>query len=183
MRYRHIAVIAVGAATAAAVLGTTATPAAGEDSPRTTAQRLPNAAARPGDAQDRAAFDTLLRRQEQAWAEKDGAAFAATFTKDADLVTFNGDHLRTRKAIAQGMQSYFDRYIGDTTLRTLDEHVRFVDRRTAVIVRTSCQVQKGESECRAGSKSVNTNVMTKRNGAWLQQSFQNTRKAELPHSA
>ncbi|GCD46262.1 SgcJ/EcaC family oxidoreductase [Streptomyces paromomycinus] len=134
------------------------------------------------DDQDRAALDALLRRQEQAWADKDGAAFAATFAKDADLVTFNGDYLRTREAIAQGMQYYFDHYIEDTTLRTLDEHVRFVNRRTAVVVRTTCQLPAGESECRAGSESVNTNVLTKKNGIWLQQSFQNTRKTALPRS-
>ncbi|MFE7117094.1 SgcJ/EcaC family oxidoreductase [Streptomyces sp. NPDC057654] len=186
MRYRSITMLTVGTVTAAALLGGTAALAAGAVSPRATPPRPPNAAPHPGNDrdrdQDRAAFDELLRRQERGWADKNGAEFASTFTNDADLVTFNGDYLRTKKAVAQGMQFYFDHYIDDTTLRTLDEHVRFIDRRTAVVVRTTCQLRKGESECRAGSKSVNTNLMTKRNGTWLQQSFQNTRKAELPHS-
>ncbi|MEV5598427.1 SgcJ/EcaC family oxidoreductase [Streptomyces sp. NPDC052496] len=184
MRYRHITLLTltVGTVTAAAMVGAKMALAAGTDSLRTPARRRPGAAAHSGNGQDRAAFDELLRRQEQAWADKDGAAFAATFTEDADLVTFNGDYLRTQDAIAQGMQYYFDHYIGDTTIRTLDQHVRFVNRHTAIIVRTSCQIQAGESECREGSLSVNTNVLTKKNGVWLQQSFQNTRKTELPRS-
>ena len=128
----------------------------------------------------RTAFARILQQQTDAWYHEDGAAFAATFTPDADVVTFNGDHLRTRQGIADGMQYYFDNYIDHTKLRTLDEHIRFAGADLAVIVRTSCQLVPPATECRPDSLSRNTNVMVKRHGRWLQESFQNTRVVALP---
>jgi uncharacterized protein (TIGR02246 family) len=129
---------------------------------------------------DHARFEQLQRQQYDAWHQEDGAAFAATFTENADMVTFNGDHLSTRARIATGMQYYFDNYIGRTTLRELDEHVRYVTPNHVVIVRTTCILNEGESDCRPDSSSTNTNVLVKRHGTWLQDSFQNTRKFDLP---
>ena len=134
-------------------------------------------AGRPGD---QAAFDRIRDRQAEAWYREDGAAFAATYTADADLVTFNGDHLSTREGIAAGMQYYFDNYIDHSVIRYLDEHVTYAGRDLAVIVRTTCLLDHPGEECRDGSLSVNTNVMVREHGTWLQQSFQNTRKVALP---
>ncbi|MFF5260372.1 SgcJ/EcaC family oxidoreductase [Actinomadura viridis] len=125
-------------------------------------------------------FERLKRRQADAWARHDGAAFAATFTPNADVVTFNGDHLRTRQGIAVGMQRYFDEFISDNTIRYLGEHVRFAGPGLAIIVRTTCLVESGEKDCRDDSLSTNTNVMTRHQGRWLQESFQNTRAFSLP---
>lgn len=126
------------------------------------------------------AFAEIRQQQADAWYAEDGAAFAATFTEDADLVTFNGDHLRTRDGIAEGMQYYFDTYIDHTKLHTIDEHIRFAGPNLAVIVRTGCQLVPPSTTCRPDSLSRNTNVMVKRHGRWLQESFQNTRVVALP---
>jgi uncharacterized protein (TIGR02246 family) len=143
----------------------------------TTTASLP-AQARSENAHD--AFARIRDQQADAWYREDGAAFAATFTADADVVTFNGDHLRTREGIAEGMQYYFDTYIDHTRLHTIDEHVRFAGPNLAVIVRTGCQLVPPSTECRPDSLSRNTNVMVKRHGRWLQESFQNTRVVALP---
>jgi uncharacterized protein (TIGR02246 family) len=129
---------------------------------------------------DLAAFDRILQQQHDAWYEEDGAKFAATFTQEADFVTFNGDHLTTREGIATGLQYYFDKYIDHTQLKDLDQHIRFAGQNMAVIVRTSCQLVPPSTECRDGSLTRNTNVLVKRNGKWLQESFQNTRVVALP---
>ncbi|MEV4315285.1 SgcJ/EcaC family oxidoreductase [Actinocrispum sp. NPDC049592] len=129
---------------------------------------------------DRAAFERILREQQDAWYREDGAAFARHFTENADLVTFNGDHLRTRQGIAEGMQYYFDKYIDHTKLKTLSSDVRFTGPSMAIIVRTACQLVPPSTECRADSLSRNTNVMVKRDGRWWQESFQNTRVVALP---
>jgi len=125
---------------------------------------------------DQAAFDALLERQQEAWAEEDGAAFAATFVEDGDMVTFNGDHLATREGIAEGMQYYFDNFIEGNSIAILSEQVRYVESDVVVIVRESCLVNDGETACRADSLSTNTNVLTRERGVWLQTSFQNTRQ-------
>ncbi len=148
------------------------------------AEPTTHGAGRPGGTGDRdralAAFERIRERQADAWFRQDGDAFAATFTADADVVTFNGDHLRTREGIATGMQYYFDSYIEPTRLHTVDEHVRFAGPNLAVIVRTSCQLVPSEPTCRQDSLSRNTNVMVKRHSRWAQESFQNTRVVELP---
>jgi uncharacterized protein (TIGR02246 family) len=129
---------------------------------------------------DLAAFERIATRQEAAWAAEDGAAFAATFTDDADFVTFNGDYLVTRQGIAAGLQHAFDNYIPPSRIVRLDEHIRYVEPDLVFIVRTTCIVNAGQDACRSGSDSRNTNVLSKRHGQWLQTSFQNTRIDPLP---
>jgi uncharacterized protein (TIGR02246 family) len=129
---------------------------------------------------DLAAFDRIMEQQNEAWFREDAEAFAATFTADADLVTFNGDHLRARQGIADGMRYYVDEYIDHTRIRVVDEHVRFAGPRLAIIVRTACQVQPPDTTGRPDSLSRNTNVLVKQRGSWRQESFQNTRFQALP---
>ncbi|MEN3615770.1 SgcJ/EcaC family oxidoreductase [Plantactinospora sp. ZYX-F-223] len=129
---------------------------------------------------DLAAFARILKQQQTAWATEDGNAFAATFTEDADFVTFNGDYLITRQGIAEGLEYYFDNYIPTSHIVPLDEHVRFLQADLAIVVRTTCIIEGNEENCRSGSHSRNTNVLRKRHGEWLQTSFQNTRIQPLP---
>jgi uncharacterized protein (TIGR02246 family) len=129
---------------------------------------------------DQAAFDRLRQLQEDAWARGDGAAWAATFTKDGDMVTFNGDHSSGRERIAGRMQHYFDTYLQGTRLHMLTEQVRYVEPDTVVIVRTGCVLWHDETACTDDALSVNTNVLVERHGRWLQTSFQNTRVRPIP---
>ncbi len=144
------------------------------------AQAAPDGAT--GADRDRAiaAFQRIRAEQADAWFREDGPGFAASFTEDADVVTFNGDHLSTREGIATGMQFYFDNYMEPTRIHTIDEHIRFAGPNLAVIVRTGCLVVPTETTCRPDSMSRNTNVMVKRHGRWQQESFQNTRIVPLP---
>ncbi|WP_158887798.1 SgcJ/EcaC family oxidoreductase [Amycolatopsis anabasis] len=129
---------------------------------------------------DRKLIEDQFRQMETGWWNERGPEFAAAFTEDADLVTFNGDYLRTRPVIAERMQYYFDTYIEKSHIKRLDEHLRFVEPDLAIVVRTTCLVPAGQTGCRAGSDSRNTNVLLKRHGKWLQTSFQNTRIDPLP---
>jgi uncharacterized protein (TIGR02246 family) len=129
---------------------------------------------------DQAAFNRILQQQQDAWFHEDGRAFAETFTTTADLVTFNGDHLRTREGIAKGIQYYFDKYIDHNHIKVLDETVQYSGSDLVFIVRTTCLVQPPDTDCRDGSLSRNTNTLVRRHGRWLQQSFQNTRVVALP---
>jgi uncharacterized protein (TIGR02246 family) len=131
--------------------------------------------------QDLAAIAEIRDTQAQAWYAEDGGAFAATFTSNADMVTFNGDHLQTRAGIATGMQYYFDNYIDHSAIRYLAEDVNVIGPDLVIVVRDTCLlVEPDDADCRDGSLSVNTNVMVKRRGTWLQQSFQNTRVVPIP---
>jgi uncharacterized protein (TIGR02246 family) len=129
---------------------------------------------------DQAAFNRLRSQQDDAWARGDGAAWAATFTQDGDMVTFNGDHLHGRDQITTRMQHYFDAYLRDTRLLMLTEQTRYVEPDTVIIVRTGCVLWDEETTCTDEALSVNTNVLVNRHGRWLQTSFQNTRIRPIP---
>jgi uncharacterized protein (TIGR02246 family) len=129
---------------------------------------------------DQAAFDRLRQRQEDAWARGDATAWAATFSPDGDMVTFNGDHLTGRRHITERMQHYFDAYLAGTRLLMLTEKVRYVEQDTAILVRTGCVLWGEETTCTDEALSVNTNVLVKRDGKWSQSSFQNTRIRPIP---
>ncbi|GAA1019939.1 hypothetical protein Aple_037060 [Acrocarpospora pleiomorpha] len=148
-------------------------------------QSIPTATDVPAETKrrdaDKAAIDKNLAQQHAAWFNEDGAAFAATFHKDSDVVTFNGDHLSGREGIAKAMQYYFDKYIEKSRIRVLDEQpVHWVERDIAVIVRKTCFVPVAETECREDSLTRNINVYVKRDGRWLQSTFQNSRVTPLP---
>jgi len=129
---------------------------------------------------DQAAFDQLRQKQEDAWADGDATAWATTFTPDADMITFNGDYLHGRDDITSRMQHYFDTYLQGTRLLMLTEQVRYLEPDTAIIVRTGCVLWGAETTCTEEALSVNTNVLVKRHGRWLQTSFQNTRIRPIP---
>lgn len=137
------------------------------------------AAPTPGGG-DQGAFDRLRHQQEEAWANGDAVAWAATFTPDGDVVTFNGDHLHGREHITARMRHYLDTYLQGTRLLMLTEQVRHLEPDTAIIVRTGCVLWAEQTTCTDEALSVNTNVLVKRHGRWLQTSFQNTRIRPIP---
>jgi uncharacterized protein (TIGR02246 family) len=128
---------------------------------------------------DLAQLQDLRQRQDAAWAAGDAAAYAALYTTDGDVVTFNGDHLRGRAGIESGMRYYFATYLRGTRLLQNDERIRFIEPDTVVIVRTGCVLWPGEASCTAEGMSINTNIAVKRHGRWLYTSFQNTRVRPL----
>jgi uncharacterized protein (TIGR02246 family) len=52
------------------------------------------------DSTDEAAVHDVYRRLMEGWNQNSGAAFAAVFTDDGDLVGFDGQHLKGRAQIA-----------------------------------------------------------------------------------
>jgi uncharacterized protein (TIGR02246 family) len=130
---------------------------------------------------DELALEQLEQQQMDAWG-RDGAAFAATFTDDADLVDVMGGHFRGRAAITQTMQEGFATFMADTRLsppRT--RTVEFVAPAMAVVITSgNCVIRPGERECRPEDLSIQTKVAIKRDGRWLFRTFQNTRIRTQP---
>jgi uncharacterized protein (TIGR02246 family) len=127
-------------------------------------------------AADEAALADLERRLGEAWG-RDGAAFAATFTEDADFVDVLGGHIHGREAIAQSLQDGFDTFMAGTRLSEPQERtVRFPLPHVAVVVTSGNCVLRGEaSRCRPEDLSIQTKVAVKRNDQWLFTTFQNNR--------
>jgi uncharacterized protein (TIGR02246 family) len=122
------------------------------------------------------ALADLERRQVAAWG-RDGAAFAATFTEDADFVDVTGGHIRGREAIAESLQAGFDTFMAGTRLSEPRQRtVRFPLFDLAVVVsRGNCVLPAGASDCRPEDLSIQTKIAVWRDGQWLFTAFQNNR--------
>jgi uncharacterized protein (TIGR02246 family) len=125
---------------------------------------------------DEAALADLERRHVEAWG-RDGAAFAATFTEDADFVDVMGGHIHSREAIAQSLQAGFDTFMAGTRLSEPQQRtVRFPIPDVAVVVTSgNCVLRPGENRCGPEDVSIQTKVAVKHDGQWLFTTFQNNR--------
>lgn len=125
---------------------------------------------------DEQALERLEQRQLDSWG-RDGAAFAATFTEDADFVDVMGGHLHGRAAIATSLQAGFDTFMADTRLSVPEKRtVEFVTRDLAVVITSgNCVLRPGARECRSEDLSIQTKVAVRQDGQWLFRTFQNTR--------
>jgi uncharacterized protein (TIGR02246 family) len=125
---------------------------------------------------DRAELERLGRQQADAWG-RDGAAFAATFTEDGDLVDVMGGHFHGRAAIEETMTRGFATFMAGTRLSEPEgQTVEFVSPDVAVVITSrNCVLRDGQKECRPEDLSIQTKVAVRQDGRWLFRTFQNTR--------
>ncbi|MFI9403785.1 SgcJ/EcaC family oxidoreductase [Nocardia sp. NPDC052316] len=135
---------------------------------------MPNSEPRTADE---AKLLRLLATQSAAWAAGDGAAFAATFTPDADFVSVIGEFIRGRTELAAVMQEGFDGFMQGTRLSDPETTaIRFPTPDVAVMVTSGvCVLRSGRAGCRPEDLSVQTRVALRCAGEWLFTTFQNTR--------
>lgn len=125
---------------------------------------------------DRAELEQLDRQQADAWG-RDGAAFAVTFTEDADFVDVMGGHFHGRAAIEDTLTQGFATFMAGTRLsEPAQRTVEFVSPDTAVVITSgNCVLRDGQQECRPEDLSIQTKVAVRQDGRWLFRTFQNTR--------
>jgi uncharacterized protein (TIGR02246 family) len=124
---------------------------------------------------EEAAVRQLLERQLDAWARGNGSSFAATYTDDGDLTTFDGTHLVGRPAIASFMQVQFDGFLKGTRVLAEPKRIRFIDDSAAVMITEGGVAFPAETSVPSERLSIQTFVVTRRDGNWLFAAFQNTR--------
>ncbi|MEV6276398.1 SgcJ/EcaC family oxidoreductase [Nocardia sp. NPDC051832] len=130
---------------------------------------------------DETAVLELLRTQMDAWAAGDGAAFAATFTPDADFVSVIGEFIRGRAELATVMQEGFDGFMKGTRMAEPDTRtIRFPTPDTAVLVTVGDKPMPPGAAAPPEARSVQTRVAVRANGTWLFTTFQNTRISQFP---
>jgi uncharacterized protein (TIGR02246 family) len=132
---------------------------------------------------DEAAVRGLYRQLMDGWNQGSGAAFAAAFTDDGDLVAFDGTHLRGREQIAAVQQRLFDRYLKGSRLVGSVEQVRFLGPDSAVMHAVGNTVMRGKSRPAPQRASIQTLVAVRREGGWRVAAFQNTRVRPIGRGA
>ncbi|MGX1808978.1 SgcJ/EcaC family oxidoreductase [Nocardia sp. NPDC055321] len=130
---------------------------------------------------DEIAIHSLLRAQMDAWAAGDGAAFADTFTPDADFVSVIGEFVRGRAELATVMQEGFDGFMKGTRMAEPDTTtLRFPASNVAVLVTVGDRPMLPGEPAPPEARSVQTRVAVRENAIWLFTTFQNTRISEFP---
>lgn len=126
-------------------------------------------------ATDESVVRALYQQLMDGWNQGSGAAFAAVFTDDGDLVAFDGTHLKGREQIAAAQQRLFDKFLKGTRLVGKVERVRFLGPDTAVLHAVGNTVMRRKSRPSPERASIQTLVAVHRDDQWRLAAFQNTR--------
>jgi uncharacterized protein (TIGR02246 family) len=124
---------------------------------------------------DEAAVRALYQKLMDGWNRGSGAAFAAAFMEDGDLVAFDGTHFEGREEIAPFHQELFDKWLKGTRLVGQVKDVRFLSPDIALMHAVGGTVMRGKSEPSPERDSIQTLVAIRRDGEWRLAAFQNTR--------
>jgi uncharacterized protein (TIGR02246 family) len=124
---------------------------------------------------DEATVRDLYRRLMDGWNRGSGAAFAAAFMEDGDLVAFDGTHFEGREEIAPFHQELFDKWMKGTRLVGQVKDVRFLSPDIALMHAVGGTVMRGKSEPSPERDSIQTLVAIRQDGEWRLAAFQNTR--------
>ncbi|MBL1076755.1 SgcJ/EcaC family oxidoreductase [Nocardia sp. 2] len=123
----------------------------------------------------------LLQAQRDAWAAGDGAAFAATFTEDADFISVIGEFIRGRTELATVMQEGFDGFMKGTHMAEPDTlTIRYPAPDIAIMITVGDRPLRPGPKPDAVPQSIQTRVAVRANGTWLFTSFHNTHIREFP---
>jgi uncharacterized protein (TIGR02246 family) len=111
------------------------------------------------------------------WNKGDGNVFAAPFAEDADLVGFDGTHLKGRQEIASFHQRLFDTFVKGSRLIGKVRNVRFLTPEVAVMHSVGGTILAGQSDIESERNSVHMIVAKKDDvsSQWRIIAFQNTR--------
>jgi uncharacterized protein (TIGR02246 family) len=125
---------------------------------------------------DEVAVRDVYQQFMDAWNQGSGAALAAVFTEDGDLVGFDGTRLTGRQQIAAFQQRLFDKWLKGTRLVGQVTDVRFLGPDVAVMHAVGGTVLRGKRAPAPERDSIQTLVAARQAGGdWRLAAFQNTR--------
>ncbi|MBN9082142.1 MAG: SgcJ/EcaC family oxidoreductase [Rhizobiales bacterium] len=126
-------------------------------------------------AGDAAAIGGLITQLTRAWNAGDGTAYGAGFTETCDYVTFNGDRLRGRQAVAESHQALFDTHLKGSriTFETVD--VKPLDAATMLVHSIGNSRLAGQKTFHPSRRSIQTLVAVREGTGWRFAAFHNTR--------
>lgn len=120
-----------------------------------------------------------LNRVAEAWNAGDGTAYGAEFTDDATYVTFSGDVLRGRTAIAATHQFLFDGPLRGSRMDELGAaaEIRMLTDDVAHVLVDGGVRLDGQEQLSAERASTVSFVLRRAGEQWQIAAFQNTRNA------
>lgn len=101
-----------------------------------------------------------------AWNNYDCRAFASYYTDDCDYVTFTGECVKGRMAIAARHRDMFDGLLRDSVLIKQLKSIRFVTPHVAIVQQLGAVKLKFQEQVLTTKRSIHTNVVVKDHGEW-----------------
>jgi uncharacterized protein (TIGR02246 family) len=123
---------------------------------------------------DEQALHDLFQVSKDGWNQGDGAAYAASFTEDADYILWNGTHLKGRPAIAAAHQQLFETRLQGSRLEGFIKHIRFLSDDIALLHLQSSPQIRGQQVPAQEQYAIQTLVAIRQADGWRFTSFQNT---------
>jgi uncharacterized protein (TIGR02246 family) len=124
-----------------------------------------------------AAIHALYFQMIDGWNKGNGDIFADPFAEDADLVGFDGTHLKGRQEIASFHQRLFDTFVKGSRLIGKVRNVQFLTPDVAIMHAVGGTIMAGQSDIESERNSVHMIVAKKDDvsSQWHIVAFQNTR--------
>jgi uncharacterized protein (TIGR02246 family) len=126
---------------------------------------------------DDTAIRAVEQRQQDAWNAHDGHAYAALFTEDTDVVNVLGWWWKGRGELEHKLSGAFASVFAKSALTVTDVDVRYLEPGIAIAhvrwTMTGAKTPTGDPS-NLPEVGLQTQVLQKRDGAWLIAAFQNT---------
>jgi uncharacterized protein (TIGR02246 family) len=126
-------------------------------------------------SQDEAEIREVQKRQQEAWNQHDGKAYASLFMDDGDIVNVVGWWWKGRAEIEKKLTDAYAYVFHESALTITEVQVKFLTPEIAVAhvkwTMTGARTPKGIPEPQQG---IQIQVLQKQAGKWLIASFQNT---------
>jgi uncharacterized protein (TIGR02246 family) len=121
------------------------------------------------EAQMRSLHEGLL----QSWNRRDAKGFASLFTKQGNLIGFDGSHVDSPEGIEAHLTGIFADHQPATYVAKVRE-VRLLSADTAVLRAVAGMVPPGQNMLNPSLNAVQTLVAAKQDGRWRVEVYQNT---------
>ena len=139
-------------------------------------QMSQSSTSKPSIDNEEAVIRSLYFQMIDGWNKGNGEAFASPFAEDADLVGFDGTHLKGRQEIASFHQQLFDTFVKGSRLVGKIRNVRFLNPDVAIMHAVGGTIMAGQSDIEPERNSIHTLVIMKESDdKWRVTAFQNTR--------
>jgi uncharacterized protein (TIGR02246 family) len=107
------------------------------------------------------------------WNNRDASGMASLFTKDANVIGFDGSQMNGQEQIEAGLKQVFADHKTASYVWKVEE-VRFLDAQTALLRAIVGMVPPGKKEINPATNAIQSLIGVKQNDVWKISLFQNT---------
>jgi uncharacterized protein (TIGR02246 family) len=124
---------------------------------------------------DATAIQNMIDGLVAAWNTGNGHAYGSAFTENCDYVTFNGERIRGRKAVADSHQALFDTHLRDSKLLFESVDMRPLGPETILVHGVGNSLLRGQKKYAPSRRSLQTLIAVRTDAGWRFAAFHNTR--------